>query len=62
MIKNCNKESERYNLNIKSQCIREARVIGLEEYSKAIDNQLRSLNKKEKRYKRKINKNKINLG
>lgn len=48
MIEHYNKESRIDNLNIKKQCIREVREIGLEAYSKMIDNKLRKLNRNEK--------------
>lgn len=48
MIGHYNNESRIENLNIKRQSMREARVMGLEEYSQMVDKKLRSLNKKEK--------------
>ena len=48
MIEHYNNDSRIDNLNVKRQCIREARAIGLEEYSQMVDKKLRSLNQKER--------------
>ena len=48
MIEHYNNESRIDNLNVKRQSIREARAIGLEEYSQMVDKKLRSLNQKER--------------
>lgn len=48
MIEHYNNESRIDNLNVKRQCIRETRIIGLEEYSQMVDKKLRSLNQKER--------------
>lgn len=48
MIEHYNKESKIDNLNVKKQGIREARAIGLEEYSQMVEKKLRSLNQKER--------------
>lgn len=48
VIERYNNETKIENLNIKRQCIRETREIGLEAYSKMIDNKLRKLNRNEK--------------
>ena len=48
MIEHYNNDSRIDNLNIKRQSIREARAIGLEEYSQMVDKKLRSLNQKER--------------
>ena len=48
MIEHYNNDSRIDNLNVKRQSIREARAIGLEEYSQIVDKKLRSLNQKER--------------
>ena len=48
MIEHYNNESKIDNLNVKKQGIREARAIGLEEYSQMVEKKLRSLNQKER--------------
>ena len=48
LIEHYNNESRVENLNIKRQAVREARTIGLEEYSKMIDKKIRELNKSER--------------
>ena len=48
MIEHYNNDSRIDTLNIKRQCIREARAVGLEEYSQMVDKKLKSLTQKEK--------------
>lgn len=48
MIEHYNNDSRIDNLNVKRQSIREARAIGLEEYSQMVDKKLRNLNQKER--------------
>ena len=48
MIEHYNNDSRIDTLNIKRQCIREARAVGLEEYSQMVDKKLKSLTQKKK--------------